>query len=46
MSARAQARVFTGIGHNLPEQAPQAFIQVVVDADGCEPRKTEKPSHD
>jgi hypothetical protein len=35
MPASAPARVFTGIGHNLPEQAPQASIQVVVDADGC-----------
>jgi hypothetical protein len=23
-----------GLWHNLPEQAPRAFIQVVVDADG------------
>jgi pimeloyl-ACP methyl ester carboxylesterase len=23
-----------GIGHNLPQEAPQAFAQAVIDADG------------
>ena len=23
-----------GVGHNLPQEAPQAFAQAVVDADG------------
>ena len=32
--ARAPTRVFTGIGHNLPQQALQAFAQAVVDVDG------------
>ena len=32
--ARAPARAFTGIGHNLPQQALQAFAQTVTDVDG------------
>jgi hypothetical protein len=30
MSARAPDRVFAGVGHNLPQQALQAFAQAVV----------------
>jgi len=27
-------RVFPGVGHNVPQEAPQAFAQAVIDADG------------
>ena len=27
-------RIFKGIGHNVPQQAPQAFAQAVVDVGG------------
>ena len=27
-------RIFKGIGHNVPQEAPQAFAQAVVDVDG------------
>jgi hypothetical protein len=45
-SARAPGRVFAGVGHNLPQEAPQAHARAVVNGDGFQPRKTEKPSHD
>jgi hypothetical protein len=33
-SGRYEHRLITGsIGHNLPQEAPQAFAQAVVDAD-------------
>jgi pimeloyl-ACP methyl ester carboxylesterase len=34
MSTRAPARVFTGVGHNLPQEAPRAFAQAVTEVDG------------
>ena len=34
-SARHEHRIVTGgIGHNLPQEAPQAFAQAVVEVDG------------
>jgi pimeloyl-ACP methyl ester carboxylesterase len=32
--AYAHRLIGGGIGHNLPQEAPQAFAQAVVDADG------------
>ena len=35
-SGRYEHRTISGgIGHNLPQEAPQAFVDAVVDADGC-----------
>lgn len=33
-SGKYQHRIFEGIGHNVPQEAPQAFAQAVVDVDG------------
>ena len=34
-SGKYAHRIITGgIGHNLPQEAPQAFAQAVIDADG------------
>ena len=34
-SGRYEHRMITGgIGHNLPQEAPQAFAQAIVDVDG------------
>src|SRR5258708_375599 len=33
-SGRYAHRIFKGIGHNVPQEAPQAFAQAVVDVDG------------
>ena len=34
-SGRYAHRIITGgIGHNLPQEAPQAFAQAIVDVDG------------
>ena len=27
-------RMLTGIGHNVPQEAPKAFAQAIIDADG------------
>jgi hypothetical protein len=33
-SGRYALRIITGgVGHNLPQEAPQAFVQAIVDAD-------------
>ncbi|HEV3092429.1 MAG TPA: alpha/beta hydrolase [Candidatus Cybelea sp.] len=32
-SGKYEHRIFDGIGHNVPQEAPQAFSQAVVDAD-------------
>jgi len=32
-TGRYEHRTLTGIGHNLPQEAPAAFAQAVVDAD-------------
>jgi hypothetical protein len=35
-SGRYDYRLITGgIGHNLPQEAPQAFAKAVIDADGA-----------
>jgi hypothetical protein len=34
LTARAPGRVFTGVGHNLPQEATQAIAQAVADVDG------------
>ena len=26
-------RIFTGVGHNVPQEAPQAFAKAIVDVD-------------
>jgi pimeloyl-ACP methyl ester carboxylesterase len=33
-SGKYEHRVITGVGHNLPQEAPQAFAQAVIDVDG------------
>jgi pimeloyl-ACP methyl ester carboxylesterase len=33
-SGKYSHRIFKGIGHNVPQEAPQAFAQAVVDVDG------------
>jgi 8-hydroxy-5-deazaflavin:NADPH oxidoreductase len=33
-STRAPARAFTGVGHNLPPEAPRAFAQAATEVDG------------
>ena len=33
-SGKYSHRIFEGIGHNVPQEAPQAFAQAVVDVDG------------
>jgi pimeloyl-ACP methyl ester carboxylesterase len=33
-----------GVGHNLPQEAPHAFAQAVIDVDGCRPMKITPPS--
>jgi pimeloyl-ACP methyl ester carboxylesterase len=34
-SAKYEHRIITGgVGHNLPQEAPQAFAKAVVDVDG------------
>jgi pimeloyl-ACP methyl ester carboxylesterase len=33
-SGKYSHRIFEGIGHNVPEEAPQAFAKAVVDVDG------------
>jgi hypothetical protein len=33
-SARAPGLAFTGLGHTLPQETPQAFAQAVADVDG------------
>jgi hypothetical protein len=39
-SGKYEFRVIKGgIGHNLPQEAPQAFAQAVIDADGFARRK-------
>jgi pimeloyl-ACP methyl ester carboxylesterase len=32
-SGKYEHRIFDGIGHNVPQEAPQAFAQAIVDAD-------------
>jgi hypothetical protein len=40
-SGKYDYRLITGgVGHNLPQEAPQAFAQAVIDADGLSPRKS------
>jgi pimeloyl-ACP methyl ester carboxylesterase len=35
-TGKYEHRVITGgVGHNLPQEAPQAFAQAVIDVDGC-----------
>jgi len=33
-SGKYSHRIFKGVGHNVPQEAPQAFAQAVVDVDG------------
>ncbi len=33
-SGKYSHRIFKGIGHNVPQEAPQAFAQAIVDVDG------------
>jgi pimeloyl-ACP methyl ester carboxylesterase len=33
-SSKYSHRLITGVGHNLPQEAPQAFAQAVIDVDG------------
>jgi pimeloyl-ACP methyl ester carboxylesterase len=33
-SGKYSHRIFTGIGHNVPQEAPQAFAQAVIEVDG------------
>ncbi len=33
-SGKYSHRIFNGIGHNVPQEAPQAFAQAVIDVDG------------
>jgi pimeloyl-ACP methyl ester carboxylesterase len=33
-SGKYSHRIFKGIGHNVPQEAPQAFAKTIVDADG------------
>jgi pimeloyl-ACP methyl ester carboxylesterase len=33
-SGKYAHRIFTGIGHNVPQEAPQAFAQAIIDVDG------------
>lgn len=33
-SGKYSHRIFKGIGHNVPQEAPQAFAQAVVEVDG------------
>ena len=33
-SGKYSHRILKGIGHNVPQEAPQAFAQAVVDVDG------------
>jgi pimeloyl-ACP methyl ester carboxylesterase len=33
-SGRRTHRVIKGVGHNLPQEAPQAFAEAVVEVDG------------
>ena len=33
-SGKRTHRVVNGVGHNLPQEAPQAFAQAVIDVDG------------
>jgi pimeloyl-ACP methyl ester carboxylesterase len=33
-SGKYAHRILSGIGHNVPQEAPQAFAQAVVDVDG------------
>jgi len=34
-SGKYSHRILDGIGHNVPQEAPDAFAKAVVDADGC-----------
>ena len=33
-SGKHSHRIFEGIGHNVPQEAPQAFAKAVVEVDG------------
>ncbi len=33
-SGKYSHRIFKGIGHNVPQEAPQAFAEAIVDVDG------------
>ena len=33
-SGKRTHRIIKGIGHNLPQEAPQAFAEAIVDVDG------------
>jgi pimeloyl-ACP methyl ester carboxylesterase len=33
-SGKYSHRILKGIGHNAPQEAPQAFAQAIVDVDG------------
>jgi len=33
-SGRRTHRIIKGVGHNLPQEAPQAFTEAVVEVDG------------
>ncbi|WP_196512041.1 alpha/beta fold hydrolase [Nostoc sp. NZL] len=33
-SGKRSHRIIKGIGHNLPQEAPQAFVKAVVEVDG------------
>jgi len=33
-SGKSSHRIFKGIGHNVPQEAPQAFAEAIVDVDG------------